>query len=76
MDSNPGNQGEQVTGKIMDIRFRKWLYSAGIALAAVFVMYGIITAEQAVVWIALLAALLGITAIANVGENGTEKTQL
>ena len=63
-----------MTGKIMDIRFRKWLYGTGIASAAVFVTYGIITAEQAVIWIALLAALLGVTAIANVGDNGTEKT--
>lgn len=59
-----------MVGKIVDIRFRKWLYRVGIAVGAILVMYGIINSEQLVVWLALLLAVLGITADANVGVAG------
>ena len=59
-----------MVGKIIDIRFRKWLYRVGTAVGAILVMYGIINSEQLVVWLALLLAVLGITADANVGELG------
>ena len=59
-----------MVGRIIDIRFRKWLYRVGTAVGAILVMYGIINSEQLVVWLALLLAVLGITADANVGVAG------
>ena len=59
-----------MVGKIVDIRFRKWLYRVGTAVGAILVMYGIINSEELVVWLALLLAVLGITADANVGLAG------
>lgn len=57
-------------GKIMDVKFRRWLYGVGVAAGSVCLVYGLITSEQLVVWLALLAALLGVTAYANAGLAG------
>lgn len=39
---------------------RAWLYGIGIALAAMLIGYGVFTAEQGGLWIALLGAILGV----------------
>ena len=60
-----------MTGFIMDVKFRLWLYGIGVAAGSVMAVYGILTLEQVSVWLGLLSAILGITAIANVGDRGT-----
>ncbi|MGX9346392.1 phage holin [Microbacterium sp. KNMS] len=40
---------------------RAWLYAIGIALAAMLVGYGVFSAEQGELWVALLGAILGVT---------------
>ena len=59
-------------GKIMDIRFRRWLYGVGVAIGALLVGYGYLNGEQLLMWLALLTAVLGLTATANLGEKGAE----
>lgn len=59
-----------MTGFIMDVKFRMWLYGIGVAAGSVMTVYGILTLEQVSVWLGLLSAILGITAIANVGDRG------
>lgn len=39
---------------------RKWLYGILVALAALGVGYGILTAEQSGLWLALASAILGL----------------
>ena len=39
---------------------RVWIYSVLVALVAVLVAYGVIDSEQAPLWIALGAAVLGV----------------
>lgn len=59
-------------GKLLDVKYRVWLYGVGVSLSSVGIVYGLITLQEATVWLALLAAILGVTAIANVGERGVE----
>lgn len=50
---------------------RVWLYSVGVAVAAVLAVYGIVTVETGGVWLTLLAAILAVPqaiAIDNVEE--------
>lgn len=39
---------------------RQWLYGVLVALAAVGVAYGLITAEQSGLWLAVASAVLGL----------------
>lgn len=51
---------------------RRWLYGILIALAALGVGYGILTAEQSGLWLALASAVLGVgnvVAAGNVPKN-------
>lgn len=45
---------------------RLWIYGIAVAGFAVAVGYGIVTAEQAVLWTALAGAVLGVLAGRNV----------
>lgn len=40
---------------------RAWIYGVLVALAAVGIGYGVITAEQGNLWLALAAAVLGLS---------------
>lgn len=41
---------------------RLYVYGVGLAVLALFVAYGLVAAEQAPLWLALLVALLGVPA--------------
>ena len=45
---------------IKKLAFRKWVYNVGIAAAALLVVYGIVTAEQAAAWGVVIGAISGI----------------
>lgn len=50
---------------------RRYMYVVGVALAALLVGYGILTAENSGLWLSLLGALLGfsqVTSAANTPE--------
>lgn len=64
--SNKGTTME----KVMTIKVRVWLYGIGIGIGGVCLVYGVLTAEQLVAWLGLLAAILAVTAVSNVGEKG------
>ena len=57
---------------IVNEKFRIWVYGIGIAAGSVAVVYGFMTAEEVAVWLGLLSAILGLTAVAHVGEKGVD----
>lgn len=58
---------------IKSVRGRQWLYGVAIAVIALSAFYGLITEESTVLWIAVVAALLGLpVAAGNVTNGGIE----
>jgi len=47
---------------------RKWIYGVGVALAPVFVAYGIVEADKVPLWVSLLGAIVGIGNIVALGN--------
>lgn len=58
--------------KIFNETTRTWIYSVGVSAGAVAVFYGFMSAQELVVWLGLLATILGVTAVANIGERGVD----
>lgn len=56
---------------------RMWLYSVSLCVVPILVMYGVISKESAPLWIALVAAFLGVAApamaLAHVPPKATSK---
>lgn len=50
---------------------RKWMYGVGLAVVAVLIGYGIVTAEQGNLWISLITALLGFNGVLSVANTPT-----
>lgn len=55
---------------------RTYLYSIGMAVAAILTTYGILDNQAATAWTGLLAAILSGVARAHVGTNGVDKSGL
>ena len=60
------------TGKILDIKDRRYIYSLGVGIAGVLFFYNIVTKEEIEVWTGLFALMLGLAQI-NTGEDGTKE---
>lgn len=57
---------------------RRYMYVVGVALAALLVGYGILTAESSGLWLSLLGALLGfsqVTSAVNTPEKPTNEEE-
>lgn len=56
-------------------KFRQWLYGIVLAAVPILVIYGVVTQEDAALWAALIAAILGqgtaFTAVAKQRKDGT-----
>ena len=56
-------KGRQTMRRLFDVvrrqAVRAWLYRVGLAVAALAGGYGLLTEDKAVLWIGVLAALLG-----------------
>ena len=59
--------------RFLSRQHRKYLYTVAVASMAVLVAYDVISGEQAPVWLALIAAITGITAPATALANLTPK---
>lgn len=56
---------------IMSREGRKWLYSVAVAVVPLLVLYGAISQESAPLWLAVIAAFLGVAAPAMALRNLT-----
>lgn len=52
-------------GPILTARVRRWLYGIAAAAAPLVTVYGLLTDEQAVLWLNLLGAVLFTVAVGN-----------
>lgn len=52
---------------------RRWIYSIGIAVAAILTTYGHLAQTEVTVWLGLLSAILGGVAVTHVGERGIDQ---
>lgn len=60
------------TGKILDIKYRRYIYSLGVGIGGVLFFYRLVTKEEIEVWAFLLSLMLGLAQI-NTGEDGTKE---
>lgn len=51
------------TGKILDIKYRRYIYSLGVGIASVLFFYNIVTKEEIEVWTGLFALMLGLARV-------------
>lgn len=51
------------TGKILDIKYRRYIYSLGVGIAGVLFFYNIVTKEEIEVWTGLFALMLGLARV-------------
>lgn len=57
-------------GPILTAPVRRWLYGIAAAAAPLVTIYGLVTDEQAVLWLNLIGALLFTVAVGNTPARG------
>lgn len=57
--------GSARVGPVIPARTRRWLYSIAAAATPLVTVYGLVTEEQAVLWLNLLGAVLFTVAVGN-----------
>lgn len=60
------------TGKIVDVKYRRYIYGVGVGIGGVLFFYRLVTKEEIEVWAFLLSLMLGLAQI-NTGEDGTKE---
>lgn len=60
------------TGKIVDVKYRRYIYGVGVGIGGVLFFYRLVTKEEIEVWTFLLSLMLGLAQI-NTGEDGTKE---
>lgn len=58
---------------LLTARVRRWLYGIAAAAAPLVTVYGVVTEDQAVLWLNLAGALLFTVAVGNTPPRGQEK---
>jgi hypothetical protein len=68
----------KIADTLANPRFRQWLYGVLLAAVPLLIIYGILDAEQAALWVGAGAAMLGLGtatgAVAKQRSNGTLNT--
>lgn len=64
--------GPAVHGPLVPAHVRRWLYGIAAAAAPLATVYGLVTEQQAVLWLNLAGAVLFIMAVGNTPAPATE----
>ena len=64
--------GPAVHGPLVPAHVRRWLYGIAAAAAPLATAYGLVTEQQAVLWLNLAGAVLFIMAVGNTPSPATE----
>lgn len=56
-------------GKIVDVKYRRYIYDVAIVGGVALTFYGVITAEEAAMWGVVFSVILGLARV-NVGDSG------
>ena len=65
-------RGPAVHGPLVPAPVRRWLYGIAAAAAPLATVYGLVTEQQAVLWLNLAGAVLFIMAVGNTPAPATE----